>query len=275
MFVAGAVGVVATVVLASRATLKLEALIDNHELDSTVAQELHDAKRDDYTDLDYKKDRVVIHTRFIVGLAKLYGPAVVMGIASIAALTGSHVVLNRRYMGVTAAYAALEKGYNEYRKRVTEELGEDKDRQFRYGLTDKEIVEEDEHGTKLTTIKGLQHKDVSVYGRFFDESSTSWSREPGYNQIFLRCQQQYMNDLLNARGHVFLNEVFDALGLSRTSAGAVVGWVKPDSCQEDGDGYVDFGIFRGDVFMAQEFVNGNERSILLDFNVDGVIYDKI
>lgn len=271
LFGVGVVGMAVTVVLASRATLKLDRVLQTTELHKEKAKIALDMTSVDYTEQDYQKDMVIVYTKLVVELAKLYGPALVMGIASIAALTGSHVVLNRRYLGVTAAYAAIDKGFNEYRRRVTNELGLEKDREFRYGLTDKEIVEEDEHGSIVKTVKGLGGKDVSVYARFFDESCKSWSKQPGYNQIFLTCQQNYANDLLRSRGHVFLNEVYDVLGIPRTKAGAVVGWVQSDC----GDGFIDFGVFSGDVYMGMEFVRGNERSVLLDFNVDGVIYDKI
>ena len=111
----------------------------------------------------------------------------------------------------------------------------------------------------------------SIYARFFDELSSSWNPEPEYNNLFLRCQQNYVNDLLNARGHVFLNEVYDRLGIPRSKAGAVVGW----TLHGEGDGYIDFGIFDGWKPKAREFVNGHEGAILLDFNVDGIIYDKL
>lgn len=271
LFGAGVIGVVATVVLASKATLRLDAVLDKAEEGKEISNKLHARGLKEYTDNDYKKDQIVIHSRLAMDLIKLYGPSVLVGLASIAALTGSHVVLNRRYLGVTAAYAALEKGYNEYRRRVTEEYGADKDRQLRYGLVDKDIVEETEEGSVVKTVKGLNGKDVSIYARFFDQHSTSWSKEWGYNQIFLQCQQNYANDLLRARGHVFLNEVYDMLGLPRSREGAVVGWVQSDC----GDGFIDFGVFTGDLFTGMRFVNGNDRSILLDFNVDGIIYDKI
>lgn len=271
LFAAGVVGIAATVVMASRATLKLEEILETAEDRKIAADAVLARNVPEYTSNDYRKDMAITRAKMILDLTKLYGPSVLVGLTSIAALTGSHVVLNRRYLAVTAAYAAVEKGFEQYRRRVVDELGLDKDKEFRYGLVDKEIVDEDEHGSVVKTVKGLANKDVSIYARFFDEHAKSWSREWGYNQIFLRCQQNYANDLLRARGHVFLNEIYDMLGLSRTQEGSVVGWLLKDG----GDGFVDFGIFDGDIFNGQRFVNGDERSILLDFNVDGVIWDKI
>jgi len=270
LLAAGVVGMGATIVLASRATLKLDKVVSKYEEGVHTAKTLHEQHRDDYTDADFRKDMVVIHTQYIVSLAKLYAPAVAMGLASVAALTSGHVVLNRRNTAVMAAYAALQKGFSEYRRRVVDEHGVEKDQEYRLGLVDKDIYVDDDEGGVVQTIKALGEKKASIYSVFFDERSSSWSRSPGYNQIFLQAQQNYMNDLLNSRGHVFLNEVYDALGLPRTKPGAVVGWIKGK-----GDDFVDFGVFRGDTYMGQEFVNGNERSVLLDFNVDGVIWDQI
>ena len=270
LLAAGVVGMGATIVLASKATLNLDKIVSKHEEGVHTAKTLHEQGRDDYSDADFRKDMVVIHTQYIVSLAKLYAPAVAMGLASVAALTSGHVVLNRRNTAVMAAYAAVQKGFAEYRKRVVDEHGIEKDQEYRHGLVDKDIYIDDDEGGVVQTIKALGEKKTSGYAVFFDERSSSWTRAPGYNQVFLQAQQNYMNNLLQSRGHVFLNEVYDALGLPRTKAGAVVGWVK-----NKGDNFVDFGVFRGDVYMGQEFVNGNERSVLLDFNVDGVIYDQI
>ena len=144
------------------------------------------------------------------------------------------------------------------------------------GLRKQEIVE-----AAYTDSDGVKHKaqkkqvlvddpnGLSVYARFFDEGCEQWSKNPEYNLMFLRSQQNYYNDMLKSRGHVFLNEVYDALGIPRTQAGAVVGWMISDN----GDNFIDFGVFDGDRPRARDFVNGYERSILLDFNVDGVIYD--
>lgn len=267
LFVGGVVGIVGTVVLASRATLKLEGVLEE-------SQEAHETARTlqhrDYSNGDRQRDHAYIYARTAVKVGKLYAPAVALGTVSICALTGSHVILSRRNVALTAAYSALDKGFREYRSRVIEELGGEKDREFRYGLVAQEYWD-GEPGAEIKTQLVATKDSSSIYARVFDECSPSWSREPFRNQFFIRCQQTWANDMLNARGHVFLNEVYDMLGLPRSKEGAVVGWVK----NGDGDGYVDFGVFDNDVWIATQFVNGQERSIWLDFNVDGVIFDKI
>jgi len=201
---------------------------------------------------------------------RLYTPAALVGGASILCLTKSHNILQERNLALAAAYAAVDKAFEEYRVRVVEKYGEDQDREFRYAT--EEIEYENPETGKIETQKVLSRSNEhSQYARFFDQFSPSWSKEPEYNLLFLRCQQNWANDLLKARGHVFLNEVYDMLGIGRSKAGAVVGWMISD----EGDNYIDFGVFEADNEMARNFVNGREGSILLDFNVDGVIYDRI
>lgn len=273
LFAGGVVGVVATTILASRATLKISSVLEGTEDNIRKANLLH-ARKDEalYSDADYQRDMTIIYSRAAVNVVKLYGPAVVVGTLSIAALTGSHVMLNRRYAAVSAAYAALDKGFREYRRRVVDELGEDQDRKFRYGGETTKARDVEAAASKdVAKTRHLDPNQHSVYARFFDELSSSWNHEPEYNYLFLRCQQNYMNDLLRARGHVFLNEVYDRLGIPRSRPGAVVGWVMDGA----GDNFIDFGIFDGHKPRARDFVNGREGSVLLDFNVDGIIYDKI
>jgi hypothetical protein len=225
-----------------------------------------------YDASQYRRDLAVIYTGTLVRLAKMYGPAVVLGLASVAALTGSHVVLTRRYAGATAAYAAVHKSFLEYRKRVVEQYGDEADRTLRYDLIDKTVVEETDTGPVTTTMKVLRNGEPSMYARLFDKStSTSWSKDPGYNRQFISSVQNYANDKLKAQGHLTLNEVYEMLGMEKTKEGLLVGWVLGDC----GDGYVDFGVFSGDRIMGMEFVTGNELSVWLDFNVTGIIYDLI
>jgi hypothetical protein len=174
-----------------------------------------------------------------------------------------------------AAYKAVEQSFSDYRKRVVAEFGEEKDRLLKNGIKQSKVkvTELDEKGKTKTveeTIESADPNDISQYARFFDESSINWTKTAEYNMMFLTTQQNFANDLLHSRGHIFLNEVYDMLGIPRSQAGAVVGWVKGH-----GDDFVDFGIYDRESGKARDFVNGYERSILLDFNVAGVIYDLI
>lgn len=270
LFGAGIVGVIGSTVLACKATLKMDEVLDEAKDKLITAKSL---QHKDYSERDRQKDITLIYVQTGVKIVRSYGPAVVVGGLAIAALTRSHIILTRRNAALTAAYAALEKGFAEYRARVVEKYGEDEDRNLRYGSQTVTI----EDGKKKKELVRVGPGEPSIYARYFDnESSASWSKEPEYNLIFLKCQQNYANDLLKSRGHVFLNDVYDMLGLKRSTAGSVVGWVGYQDKQGLGDDYIDFGIFADkdkDCFV--EFMNGFGGAVLLDFNVDGVIYDKI
>lgn len=273
MFGVGIVGAVSATVLACRATLKLEAVVEDAGRNLEMSKQLVDIELHDYTEEDQAKDTLYIYIRTAAKLGKLYAPALIVGVVSVGALTGSHVTLTRRNAALTAAYSALGAGFAEYRARVVEEFGEDKERELRYSSETTKVedgkTKDGKPKTKEVQTVGVHGK--SVYARFFDEYSQSWDKKPEYNHLFLQCKQNYANDLLHARGHVFLNEVYDSLGIDRSQAGAVVGWV----VSKDGDNFIDFGIFDGSFPAVRDFVNGREGSILLDFNVDGVIYDLI
>lgn len=272
LFAGGVVGVIATAVMASRATLKVSETLAEHKDDLEIAKTLAHKDSEKYSEKEYQKDVTVIYTRMAIDVTKLYAPTIAVGIISIAALTKSHTILTRRNAALTAAYAALEKGFAEYRKRVVQEYGEEIDMRFRYGPTVKEFEKMSPAAQEAVIAKAYSDPNsYSVYARFFDETNRKFYDEPGYNFNFLRAQQQFANDMLHARGHIFLNEVYDMLGLDRTTPGSVVGWALTNG----GDNYVDFGIFDADHESSVRFVNGYERAILLDFNVDGVIYDKI
>jgi len=269
LFGVGLVSVVTSTVLACRATLKLDDTLVPIELKKARAASLRDIREVDYSDADYRKDMSLLQVRGVVAVGKLYGPALLVGGFGIICLTGSHKILTGRNAALTAAYAGLERTYNAYRRRIATEIGEDKERELHYEVQKKDLEltkceEEDEENPR-------QVGDNSIYARFFDEVSKNWNNTPEYNMLFLRAQQTYANDLLHSRGHIFLNEVYDMIGVDRSKAGAVVGWV----LSKDGDNYVDFGIFKGNTHERRSFVNNAEPSILLDFNVDGVIYDKI
>lgn len=256
----GVVGVVTAGVLASKATLSLEHVVDDN------ANRVKWTKESIENGDDQPRALTGAYIRNVGNIVKLYGPSVTLGAASIACIIGAHGIMRKRNVALVAAYKTLETAYSAYRERVVEAIGEDKERDIYLGLREETI--EDDKGKK-TKVKVLGDPTVhSPYARFFDEHNVNWESNSEYNLFFLRAQQSYWTDMLRARGHVFLNEVYDSIGLEHSSAGAVVGWI----LSEEGDGYVDFGIYEA---RNRDFVNGNERSILLDFNVDGTIFDKI
>lgn len=269
----GIVGVVATTVLASRATLKLEPIIDEMDEAVSVAKNVRVEAPEKYSERDYTKDLTRAYTTAVVKVGKLYAPAISLGVLSISCLISSHGIMQKRNVALAAAYKTVEEGFSAYRQRVIEEFGEEKDQEIRIeSMKTLKVEEKDPKTGKTTTSNVFDPNRVSDYARFFDESNPNWRRaDDQLNFFFVKQAQTYMNNLLQARGHVFLNEAYDALGIPRSQAGAVVGWV----ISKDGDNFVDFGIYDSASEKARQFVNGQERSLLLDFNVDGVIYDKI
>lgn len=272
LFGAGVVGVVATTVLACRATLQVEDILIEAQKDLANVDEIqHNAERSDsrYAHRDVRKDKAYIYLRTSRDLVGLYAPSVICGVLSIAALTKSHNLLSKRNAALTAAYAALEKSFDGYRDRVRGEVGYEREEEIYHDVLPCEI--EDPDTGKKTKKKVASGRGGSIYARFFDRNSSSWEPVPEYNVAYLRAQQAYWNDRLQSKGHVFLNEVYDALGLERSKEGAVVGWVRGN-----GDSYIDFGCFSNpDAQAFLDFVTGREGGIWLDFNVDGTIFDKI
>lgn len=274
MFGVGVAGMVGTVVLASRATLQLETVLQSIDDKKFTIEQKALQHGDVVVQVDLDKiqaavdhDKRVVTVQGALQLARLYAPAVVVGACSVALLTGSHVQLTNRNTALTAAYAAVDQAYRRYQQRVADEYGDEKARELRYDL--ETVKEKQTVDGKVETVKRKQvgPNGHSQYARFFDQMCKEWSPNPEYNLLFLRGHQNYLNDLLHMRGHLFLNEVYDQLGIDRTRAGAVVGWV----ISEDGDNYVDFGLYDATNERARDFVNGREGSILLDFNVNGPI----
>lgn len=270
LFGAGVVGMVGTVVLASRATLKLSDTLDEFELGKSQSETaLNNSKIGAET---AKSNNVILHTHLVLDVAKLYMPAIILGTASIGALGGSHYILTRRNAQLTAAVVALDKAFKEYRSRVVSDQGEDKDREYMYGTSTREEYSETKKGepkvTKVTTFGD----GSSPYSVVFDNDNKNWQRTPEYNAFFLRQQQNYLNDRLRAKGHVFLNDAYRELGFPDTEGGAVTGW----RWQGDGDNFIDFGCWTDNTLEdIREFMRNGDRGILIDFNVDGLIYKNI
>lgn len=267
----GIAGMVGSTVIACKATKKLDETVTTNKVDIEKTKE-------EFKDKEaYKREVTFAYLRAGGRLVKLYSPAVLMGGASISAVLCGHSILHKRNLAMAAAYSALDEGWTRYRKRVVDELGEEADRKFRHGavVEDVEIEEVDDNGKKKkkkVKAENIKDDEISIYAKFFDQGSVKWTKNADDNLFILRNLERYANEMLQARGHLFLNEVYDMLDIPRTRAGSVVGWKLGN-----GDDYVSFGLYdRSDKESIRRFVNGYEAVILLDFNVDeGFIYDKI
>lgn len=279
LVVAGVVGVGATVVMACKATLKLDEVIAEPREDLDKVHKYIEEKgfSEKYTEEDSKKDIAQCYVRGGVEVVKLYAPSVALGVVSITAILASHHILRKRNIALGAAYAAIDKGFKEYRGRVIERFGKEIDHELRYNIKAKEFDEviTTEDGSEVVTketVKVSGIDDTSEYARFYDDGCLGWTKDPEFNLKFLRLQQSKANDMLKARGFVFLNDVYEMLGIPKSKAGYVVGWIYNEK-HPIGDNCIDFGIYDINREKNRDFVNGYERTILLDFNVDGNIIE--
>lgn len=276
LVVAGIAGTVVSAVLACKATTKVAEILDETKgtLDTIhEGMETGAINGQEYTTEDGKKDTVVVYAQTGMKLAKLYAPAIILGTLSITSILASNNILRKRNVALGAAYAAIDKSFKEYRGRVIERFGEQVDTELKYGIKAKkfeEIEVDPETGKEKKVKKIVMVADPNLqsdYAVYFDSKSRNYETNPDYNRMFLKAQQAFANDKLQTRGHLFLNEVLDDLDLPRTPAGQIVGWTK------DGpDGYVNFRI----VEVERETEDGrHEPALLLDFNVEGNIWEKM
>ena len=286
LVVTGVVGTVVSAVMACKATTKVNFVLEEtkkhvdiiHESaekgEVSVPTEDGAITTVEYTAEDSQKDLAIVYAKTGMKFVKLYGPAVALGAASIGAILGGHNMLRKRNLALAAAYTAVDTGFKQYRGRVIERFGEQMDKELKYNIKAKEIEETvtDKKGKEKTVTKTVEVADpvaasMSPYTFCFDETSSCWVRDAESNKFFLLRQQDHANERLKAKGYLFLNDVLDMLGFNRCRAGQTVGWM----LDGDGDGYIDFGIFDIRCEANRNFVNGLEKSIWLNFNVDGDI----
>lgn len=282
LLAAGIVGFVGTVVLACKATMKAKDVLEEVEGDvsslnikKTFVEENSDCPEEDLEMVE--KEIFQLRVKTAGSFLRMYGPSIALGCVSVACLLASRNIINKRYLAAVSAYNAVSEAFQEYRSRVIEEEGEKKDRHYRYGTTygleDETIV--DENGKKKkqkVEVSETNMDKTSGTSRVFDSSNINWVETPSYNLMFLRSQERRFNDLLQTRGHVFLNEIYDALGFEHVPQGQAIGWVLGDKNSDD---YISFGIMEGDERETRHFINGETNSILLEFNHGGVIWDRI
>ena len=280
LVVGGVVGLVASGVMACKATTKLSAILDDSkeqiELFDKVAAN-PEMVNEEYTVEDAEKDKKIVKVQTAVKVAKLYAPAVAIGMVSIGAIFASNNIMRKRNVALGAAYATVDQAFKDYRNRVVDRFGEELDKELRYNLKTKEVKEtvEDENGKKKTVKRNIKYMDSPMPSEFaviYDDGCAGWTKDPEDNKFFLIQQQRYANERLKRRGYLSLNEVYELLGFPSTKAGQVVGWLY--DCKDPnykGDDFVDFGLYNVDYEPNRDFVNGYERNIILDFNVAPII----
>lgn len=283
--VTGVVGVVTSAVMACKATTKVNDIVDEaketiDKIHESVGKGLHTSDGEEYTEEIAKKDLTITYVQTGLKFVKLYGPSVALGVASIGCMLGSNHILRKRNIALAAALTNVATSFKEYRGRLVDRFGKDLDRELRFGIKAKEVEETvvDEDGKETTVKKTVEVVDPntahSMYSIVFCEGNTGWTRNAELNKVFLIQQQNWANDKLKMNGILTLNEVYDMVGAPRTAYGQIAGWVYTDD-NSIGDNFVDFGIFDVNNEKACDFVNGREKSIILDFNCIGNILDYI
>lgn len=264
-------GVLTGTVLACVATTKLEKTLEPHkkELD-----DIHERK-ENCSEQEYRRDLARAYGKTVWSMVKLYGPAAAVEVTSIGCLIGSHKILRNRNAALASAYTTLSSAFDAYKKRVADKLGDDAEKEIRYGVREEEIEEEttDSKGKKKIvkkTVKTMGEEEFSPYSRFYDAGSYGWSRDASANKLFLRNTQCYFNNRLKIRGYVFLNEIYEYLNYPPIQEGQYLGWYYDENVENK----IDFGIYDIHNDEKRDFVNCRENVILLDFNIDGDIVNR-
>ena len=282
--VLGCGGVGVALVMSCKQTLKAESVIEAAEEKLDKIEKVENGEievHEEYTEEDGRSDRRIVYSAAIKKLIKIYAVPAMVFILSIASIFAGNRVLRTRNLQLAAYAAGIKEAYDNYRQRTIAKYGEDVDRELRYGIKAEEYMvaetlpDGSEGVVKTVTRNAVGPDQPSEFARFFDSSCLGYTDDPELNLIFLKKQQSVANERLRSWGHLFVNEVYDMLGIQRTAAGNIAGWIY-DEKNPIGDNYVDFGIY-DDSFSKRNraFVNGYEPVILLDFNVDGNILDKI
>lgn len=283
LVIGGVIGGVVATVMACKATTNVQDILAKakeqvdafHEIESTPEyQEVYKEETgEEFTEAVMKRELTKTYVSTGIEIAKTYAPAVAIGVASVTAILAGNNILRKRAVAFAAAYATADNTFKEYRERVVERFGKDLDRELRYNIKTKEVEETvvNEDGSETTVTKTVHEMNPSPfdeYTRCFDETCKGWTRNAELNYTFLMQTQRYLNQRLESRGYLSLNDVYEALGFQQTGVGQVIGWVY-DSKDPNLHNYVDFGIH--DLYDEQKraFVNGYEKSIWLCFNPDG------
>lgn len=282
LLVSGCAGVVVSGVMACKASTKASAIMEETKKQMEEIKTVSETTdKELYSEEDLRKDTAIVYTKMVMNYIKLYGPAVAVGVLSLASIITAHGIIKKRNVALAAAYATVDGAFKDYRNRVIDRFGDEVDKQLKYNIKTTEVEEKttNSKGKEKVTKKKIEVCDLdpsnySEYARIFDNTCVAYTGDPEHDMAFLRLQQNYANDKLRIKGYLFLSDVYDMLGFPRTKASQCVGWVY-DEKNPSGDNFVDFGLLDTSKVNARKFVNGYENCVIVDFNVDGNILDLI
>ena len=261
---------IAGVVTACKQTLKLESVIKPHTdylemIETKINTEGYNEQLPD--DTAVKKETTKEYMRLATDVVKLYALPTALCCASVVSFCSAYKVLNYRNESLALAYGNLLNNFKDYRSKVIEKYGKDIDKQI---LTESKTVTyvDADNGEVKKEYKNI---DKDVYTALFDETNPNWEKAANFNYDFLIRVQSMLNDKLHANGYLTLNEARKALGFKPLKGeGLVLGWYD----NENHLGYVDLGLSRDDA-AVKAFLNGEERSVWLDFLGVEYIVDKM
>lgn len=273
----------ASVVVACKESTKAEELHEEFERRMSIVEKEKDraAKKEIiYTAKNEREDITLICAQTAAKYIRNYWKTIALFGAGALLVFGGHHILTRRNLALAAAYKGLNESFKAYRGRIVDEFGKDVDYNALHGFKMQDIVTTDDSGNDVTeSVKVLDPEASSIYSILWDDMySTEWTPNPNTNMLLLEGKERCWTDVLHTRGYVHLDEVYRDLGVwgrigeDKQKAATAVGWVL--GC---GDDYVSFGLRKDAVInpAKAEFINGLEPSILLDFNVDGIIHDLL
>lgn len=276
LLIGGIAGLVTAGVMACKATTKAHMVAEKSSRQLQEMEEIIETRPEDYTEEDKRKDTIVVYSQMAWGYIKLYGPSVLLAGLSIASILTSHNVMRKRNLQLATTLAGVTEAFEQYRSRVREKYGEDVDKELRYNMSKAELTEftTDENGKtkkKKEKVDVFDPTSLGLFAKVFDASCNNWQPDNNYNLNFLKLVEAQMTDRLRRYGHVFLNEVYDTIGVERTDIGQFAGWVyDPDS--DISDNYVDLGLHNSR--MIDEYGEIN-NAIIIDPNCDGSIIDRV
>jgi hypothetical protein len=199
----GAAGVVATSVMAVKATPKALKLLEK----------IKEEKGEDLSKLE------IIKTA-----GPAYIPAIAIGASAIFCIFGANVLNQRQQAAVISAYALLDAACREHKNKVKELLGEETARQVR-GAIAKDKYDDSE--ISVSGEKQLFYEEF--YGKFFERTK---------EEVLLA--EYHFNRNFALRGHTSLNEFYEFLDLPPTKAGEKLGWSLEAGGEFYGYFWVDF-----------------------------------